>query len=45
MLIKRSAYDFNTSIDENDKILTLSTCFNNSEKMVMHAKLIKKMTK
>ena len=34
MLIKRSAYDFNTSIDENDKILTLSTCFNNSEKML-----------
>ena len=42
-LIKgRSSYDFNTSVNENDKILTLSTCYGNSDKVVMHAKLIKK---
>lgn len=41
MLIGRSAYNFNTSVNKDDKILTLSTCFNNSEKVVLHAKLIK----
>ncbi len=44
MLINRSVYNFNTSINENDNILTLSTCYNNSDKerLVVHAKLIKK---
>lgn len=42
MLLNRSAYNFNTSINSNDNILTLSTCYNNSDKMVVHAKLIKK---
>ena len=42
MLLTRSAYNFNTSINSNDNILTLSTCNNNSDKMVVHAKLIKK---
>lgn len=42
MLINRSAHNFNTTINENDKILTLSTCYNNIEKVVLHAKLIKK---
>lgn len=41
MLQDRSVYSFNTSVGENDKILTLSTCYSNGEKMVMHAKLIK----
>ena len=41
-LINRSAHDFNTYISENDKILTLSTCYNNdTERVVLHAKLIK----
>ncbi|MDD6879454.1 MAG: class B sortase [bacterium] len=44
-LIKRSAYNFNTSISSNDKILTLSTCYNDKERVVMHAKLIKKEVK
>lgn len=44
-LINRSAYNFNTSINENDKILTLSTCYNEEEKVVLHAKLIKKETR
>lgn len=42
MLMKRSIYDFNTSVNSNDKIVTLSTCFDKKEKVVMHAKLIKK---
>ena len=45
MLMNRSVYNFNTSINSNDKILTLSTCYNDSEKVVMHAKLIKKETR
>ncbi|MBP3635776.1 MAG: class B sortase [Bacilli bacterium] len=45
MLINRSAHNFNTSLSENDKILTLSTCYNDNEKVVLHAKLIKKETR
>ena len=45
MLIKRSAYNFNTSISKDDKILTLSTCYDNKERMVVHAKLIKRETR
>jgi sortase B len=45
MLLKRSAHNFNTTINENDKVLTLSTCFNDKEKVVLHAKLIKKETR
>lgn len=41
MLQDRSVYKFNTTVNENDKILTLSTCYKNNQKMVMHAKLIK----
>ena len=42
MLLKRSSYNFNTSVYESDNILTLSTCYNEKEKVVLHAKLIKK---
>lgn len=45
MLINRSKYDFKTSINSNDYIITLSTCFDDYEKVVLHAKLIKKETK
>ena len=45
MLIDRSAHNFNTSVSENDNILTLSTCYNGNEKVVLHAKLIKKETR
>ncbi len=45
MIINRSVYDFKTSVNENDKILTLSTCYENNERMVLHAKLIKKEQK
>lgn len=37
MLISRSAYNFNTTVNENDNVLTLSTCYNDSEKVVLHA--------
>lgn len=41
MIQNRSVYKFKTTVDKNDKILTLSTCYKNDQKMVMHAKLIK----
>jgi len=45
ILINRSVYNFNTSINSNDKILTLSSCYNDDEKVVLHAKLIKREKK
>ncbi len=43
---ERSIYDFNTSLNEKDKLLTLSTCQNDfGLRMVVHAKLIKKETR
>lgn len=44
-LIERSAYKFNTPVNSTDKIITLSTCWNDEEKVVMHAKLIKTQKK
>ncbi len=41
MLQKRSKYKFDTTVSGTDKILTLSTCYSNNEKLVIHAKLIK----
>ena len=41
-LINRSVYNFETNISKSDKILTLSTCYDNNYRMVVHAKLIKK---
>lgn len=40
MLTKRSEYDFNVKVDENDKILTLSTCLDNNKRFVVHAVLV-----
>ena len=38
----RSIYDFNIDVNEKDKILTLSTCYNdNGMRLVIQAKLIK----
>ena len=42
MLKGRSAVEFDTTINTTDKILTLSTCYNKTDKVVMHAKLIKR---
>lgn len=45
ILLNRSMHNFNTNINEDDNILTLSTCYNNDEKLVLHAKLIKRETR
>ena len=42
MLKERSQHNFNTTVSEDDKILTLSTCYNDDDKVVLHAKLIKR---
>ncbi len=42
MLKSRSAVEFDTTVNATDKILTLSTCYNKTDKVVMHAKLIKR---
>ena len=44
-IIKRSINDFHDNVTTEDKILTLSTCYNDYEKVVLHAKLIKKESK
>lgn len=41
-LIDRSSYNFNVDIKPEDKILTLSTCHGQIEKVAIHAKLIKR---
>lgn len=40
LIRNRSVYQFSTAVGPTDKIVTLSTCYNSSEKMVLHAKLI-----
>lgn len=44
-LKKRSLYDFSTNLSANDKILTLSTCYSDTERTVIHAKLIKRSSR
>lgn len=44
-ITKRSIYNFNAETNINDKILTLSTCYSDNIRTVIHAKLIKKETK
>lgn len=39
-LASRSRFDFSVSLDSTDQILTLSTCSNNDNKIVLHAKKI-----
>lgn len=38
----RSIYNFNASVNENDKIITLSSCYSNDLRVVLHAKLIRR---
>lgn len=45
MIKDRSSHNFDTNVASTDNILTLSTCYNNSDKIVVHAKLIKKENK
>ncbi len=44
-IVSRSIYDFKTSVNTSDKILTLSTCYSDTERVVLHAKLIKKQAR
>ena len=40
-LIKRSSYNYKVDVSIDDYILTLSSCYKDNEKVVLHAKLIK----
>ena len=42
---ERSIHNFNTNLTTDDKILTLSTCYSDTERTVVHAKLIKRSQK
>ena len=45
ILKERSNYNFNTTVTSSNRILTLSTCYDNNDKIVLHAKLIKRELK
>lgn len=38
---QRSVYDYKVNVTTNDKVLTLSSCYDDKKRMVLHAKLIK----
>ena len=40
MIQKRSIYKFDVEVNEDDKILTLSTCTGENSRLVVHAKLV-----
>lgn len=40
-IVSRSEYNFNTEVNEDTVILTLSTCHNKEDRLVVHSKLIK----
>ena len=42
MLKRRSVRNYNVDLTPSDKIITLSTCYDNNYKVVLHAKLIKR---
>lgn len=44
-MVKRSKHKFDAVVTTNDTLLTLSTCYKTNEKIVVHAKLIKKEAK
>ena len=41
-MVSRSKYDFNTELTTSDRIITLSTCYDDNRKTVVHAKLLKR---
>ena len=41
-LKNRSLYNFNTNLTDEDRVLTLSTCYSDTVRTVVHAKLIKR---
>ncbi len=44
-MLKRSQFDFKTTVSTKDKVLTLSTCKNGNRRVVLHAKLIKRQAR
>ncbi len=44
-VLNKSIYNFDANVNTNDIILTLSTCYGDNEKLILHAKLIKKEIK
>ena len=40
MIKNRSIHKFNLDVSSGDKILTLSSCYSKTERLVVHAKLI-----
>lgn len=44
-LKSRSVYNYNVDVTSNDKILTLSSCYNDEKRVVLHAKLISKVSR
>ena len=44
-LKSRSKHNFNVTMNSNDSIITLSTCYSDTERTVVHAKKIKKSTR
>lgn len=45
MIKQRSVHNFSVDVLNDDKIITLSTCYNNREKVVMHGKLVDSVKK
>ena len=41
ILKARSVYNYNVDLNSSDRILTLSTCYSDDKRVVLHAKLIK----
>ena len=41
-LKQRSVYNYGVEVNASDKILTLSSCYDDKKRMVLHAKLISK---
>ncbi len=44
-MLSRSIYDFGESVDLSDRLLTLSTCYNNQLRLVVQAKLVSKVAR
>ena len=44
-ILYRSIYDFQVNLSSSDKVLTLSTCYSDTERTVVHARLIKRNVK
>jgi len=42
LITNRSVFEFNSDPNTRDKILTLSTCYDSTSRVVMHAKLMKR---